>query len=88
VIDGGDYGIIDNNIQAQGAPFPVSGIAGGSDLSAVMAVPEPGSLSIVGLAAASLVVGLSPSSSISRIGRRPTSHARGSTHHVPLRTFP
>jgi fibronectin-binding autotransporter adhesin len=59
VIDGGDYGIIDNNIQAQGAPFPVSGAvssasaAGG--LAGVTAVPEPASLSLVGLAAASLL---------------------------------
>jgi hypothetical protein len=59
VIDGGDYGIIDNNITAQGAPFPVSGgvvsseSAGG--LAGVTAVPEPASLSIVGLAAASLL---------------------------------
>jgi MYXO-CTERM domain-containing protein len=38
VIDGGDYGIIDNNITAQGAPFPVSGSV---SLSGVTAVPEP-----------------------------------------------
>jgi hypothetical protein len=57
VIDGGDYGIIDNNIQAQGAPFPVSGVASveSAGLAGVTAVPEPASLSIVGLAAASLL---------------------------------
>ena len=50
-IDGGDYGIIDNNIQAQGAPFS----AGGSAISGVTAVPEPGIGSLaVGIAAAGL----------------------------------
>jgi hypothetical protein len=39
VIDGGDYGIIDNNIQAQGAPFPTGGAASG--LTEATAVPEP-----------------------------------------------
>jgi len=56
VIDGGDYGIIDNNVQAQGAPFPTSGSAvAGASLSGVTAVPEPASLSIIGLAAAGLM---------------------------------
>jgi hypothetical protein len=54
VVDGGDYGIIDNNIQAQGAPFPVSGSASDSGLAGVTAVPEPASLSVLGLAAAGL----------------------------------
>jgi hypothetical protein len=57
-IDAGDYGIIDNNIQAQGTPFPVSGSVGGVEsagLSGVTAVPEPASLSVVGLAAAGLL---------------------------------
>jgi autotransporter-associated beta strand protein len=54
VIDGGDYGIIDNNIQAQGAPFPVSGSVSDSGLAGVTAVPEPASLSVIGLAAAGL----------------------------------
>jgi hypothetical protein len=52
VIDGGDYGIIDNNIQAQGPAFPTSGFAAvPAAPSAVTAVPEPTSLSFVGLAA-------------------------------------
>jgi hypothetical protein len=59
VIDGGDYGIIDNNIQAQGAPFPVSGAVASESavggLSGVTAVPEPASLSVLGIAAASLL---------------------------------
>jgi hypothetical protein len=61
VIDGGDYGIIDNNITAQGAPFPVSGaVSGGSSsagLAGVTAVPEPASLSVLGLGAAALFGG-------------------------------
>ena len=51
VIDGGDYGIIDNNNQAQGAPFDTSGGAGGATLSGVTAVPEPATLSVLGLGA-------------------------------------
>jgi hypothetical protein len=52
VIDGGDYGIIDNNIQAQGAPFPVSGAVDGASagLSGVTAVPEPTGILAAGLA--------------------------------------
>ena len=57
VIDGADYGITDNTIQLQGAPFPgvVFGAGAstfGASLSGVTAVPEPASLSVVGLAAA------------------------------------
>jgi autotransporter-associated beta strand protein len=59
VIDGGDYGIIDNNVQAQGAPFPTSGAisASGASLSGVTAVPEPASLSVLGIAAAAMIGG-------------------------------
>ena len=52
VIDGGDYGIIDNNIQQQGAPFDVSGVV---SLSGVTAVPEPATLSVLGIAALGLL---------------------------------
>ncbi len=53
VIDAADYGIIDNTIQLQGDPIPVEGfaIAAGGSLSAVSAVPEPASLSLLALAA-------------------------------------
>jgi autotransporter-associated beta strand protein len=49
IIDGADYGIIDNTIQLQGPPIPVTGGAG---LSGVAAIPEPASLSLIGLGAA------------------------------------
>jgi hypothetical protein len=39
-IDAGDYGVIDNNVQAQGAPFPTSETVG-NNLANVTAVPEP-----------------------------------------------
>jgi autotransporter-associated beta strand protein len=55
VIDGGDYGVIDNNIQAQGPGFPTSGATASASLSGVTAVPEPASLSLIGLGAASLL---------------------------------
>jgi autotransporter-associated beta strand protein len=63
VIDAADYGIIDNTIQLQGAPFPGvndtwasgAGASASAGLSGVTAVPEPASLSIVGLAAAALM---------------------------------
>ena len=58
VIDAGDYGIIDNTFQLQGAPIPMTGgvaSAAGAGLSGVTAVPEPASLSILGLAAAALM---------------------------------
>jgi hypothetical protein len=45
VIDAGDYGIIDNTFQLQGAPIPMNG--GASGLSGVAAVPEPTSLALV-----------------------------------------
>jgi fibronectin-binding autotransporter adhesin len=48
-----DYTIIDFNVGIQGAVFPTGSGAGG--LSGVSAVPEPASLSIIGLAAASLM---------------------------------
>jgi autotransporter-associated beta strand protein len=53
VINGDDYASIDFNVNAQGAPFPTSGSVDGS--LAVTAVPEPTSLSVIGLAAASLM---------------------------------
>jgi hypothetical protein len=49
-ITGDDYFIIDSNFPAQGAPFFVSGGAGG-----VQAVPEPASMGLLGLATAGLV---------------------------------
>ena len=49
VIDAADYGIIDNTIQLQGAPIPMSGEAIASGLTAV---PEPASLTLVAVAAA------------------------------------
>ena len=52
IISGDDYAAIDFNIVAQGAPFPTSGSAG---LSGVTAVPEPASLSVLGLGAAALM---------------------------------
>jgi autotransporter-associated beta strand protein len=58
VIDAADYGIIDNTIQLQGAPFPgwdSPGSIASASLSGVTAVPEPASLSVLGLAAASLL---------------------------------
>jgi hypothetical protein len=50
VIDAGDYGIIDNTFQLQGAPIPMNG--GGVSISGVTAVPEPASLTMLGLTAA------------------------------------
>jgi hypothetical protein len=60
IVDGADYGVIDNTIQLQGAPFPgvvfgapelaASSLSGGG-LSGVTAVPEPAGLSVVALAA-------------------------------------
>ncbi|MEA2711718.1 MAG: hypothetical protein QOF78_4319, partial [Phycisphaerales bacterium] len=52
IVSGDDYSTIDFNYAAQGAPFPTSGSAG---LAGVTAVPEPASLSVIGLAAASLL---------------------------------
>ena len=57
VIDAVDYGIIDNGIQLQGAPIPINpaSSAAAAGVSGVTAVPEPASLSVIGLAAASLL---------------------------------
>jgi hypothetical protein len=55
VIDAGDYGIIDNTIQLQGDPIPVNGAVAGAGLVGVATVPEPASLSVLGVAAASLL---------------------------------
>jgi autotransporter-associated beta strand protein len=52
IVSGDDYSTIDFNYAAQGAPFPTSGSAG---LSGVTAVPEPASLGLFGLAAAGLL---------------------------------
>jgi hypothetical protein len=52
VIDGGDYGIIDNNVPAQGAAFPTSSSVG---LSGVTAVPEPSACGFAILTAAALI---------------------------------
>jgi hypothetical protein len=63
VIDGADYGVIDNTIQLQGAPFPgvVFGAASASSggLSGVTAVPEPaaGGIALVTAAAAGMLRG-------------------------------
>jgi len=54
VIDGGDYGLIDNNNQAQGAPFPTSGAAS-AELSGVTAVPEPSTFGVALVAGAGLL---------------------------------
>ena len=51
-IDAADYGTIDNSIQFQGPPIATSGSAGA--LAGVTAVPEPASLSVLGLACAGL----------------------------------
>jgi len=42
-----DYGIIDFNVGIQDAPFPTGA---GADLSGVTAIPEPGSLGLLGFA--------------------------------------
>ena len=56
VVNADDYGVIDFNILAQTTPFPTGGDAGSSaGLAGVAAVPEPASLSVLGLAAASLL---------------------------------
>ena len=60
MIDGADYGVIDNTIQLQGAPFPgvVFGAASrrpAASLSGVTAVPEPSACGFAILAAAALL---------------------------------
>jgi hypothetical protein len=59
VIDGGDYGVIDNNIQAQGPAFPTSGAApltsASAGLAGVTAVPEPSAFGFAIFAAAGLL---------------------------------
>jgi hypothetical protein len=52
-ITGDDYFVIDSNFSAQGAPFFVSGGAGG--VAGVQAVPEPASIGLIGLAATALL---------------------------------
>jgi hypothetical protein len=42
VIDAGDYGLIDNAFQLQGAPIPVNSSAA-AEMSGGTAVPEPSS---------------------------------------------
>jgi len=49
VIDGGDHGVIDNNIQVQGAPFPTSA-SSGAETAAVTVVPEPTAMIVMLLA--------------------------------------
>src|SRR4030095_1593215 len=51
IISGDDYSTIDFNILAQGAPFPTAGSAG---VSGVAAVPDPASISLLGLGAPAL----------------------------------
>ena len=63
LVDGGDYGVIDNTFSLQGAPIPTGAdivAAGGSaaaaaSMSGVTAVPEPASLSMLGIAAAAML---------------------------------
>jgi hypothetical protein len=57
IIDASDYGIIDNTIQLQGDPIPTNGSVAGLGLHAVTAVPEPTSLSVLGLTAAASLLG-------------------------------
>jgi hypothetical protein len=52
VIDAGDYGIIDNTIQLQGAPIPMSGAVADASLAGVTAVPEPASMLVLTAAGA------------------------------------
>jgi autotransporter-associated beta strand protein len=54
-VSGDDYSAIDFNILAQGAPFPTSASAG-TGLSGVVAVPEPATLSVIGLGAVGLML--------------------------------
>ena len=56
MIDGGDYGIIDNNIQAQGAPFPTS-TSSGAVTAAVTIVPEPTAAIVMLLATLATLAG-------------------------------
>jgi hypothetical protein len=51
VIDAADYGIIDNTIQLQGAPFPMGAALASSSINAV---PEPAACGVAILAACSL----------------------------------
>jgi len=58
VIDGADYGIIDNTVQLQGAPFPgvtFGAAAADGGLSSVSAVPEPSACGFAVLGAAALL---------------------------------
>jgi len=55
VIDGADYGVLDNTIQLQGAPIPgVNGASGA--LAGVTAVPEPSVCGFAAVAAVGLIV--------------------------------
>ena len=57
VVNADDYGVIDFNILAQKDPFATNGTvtSSGASLAGVTAVPEPASLSVLGLAAAGLL---------------------------------
>jgi hypothetical protein len=55
VIDAADYGIIDNAIQLQGPPIPAGTYPASARAVTVAAVPEPSSLPMLGVAAASLL---------------------------------
>jgi hypothetical protein len=59
VIDVADYGVIDNSIQLQGAPFPgvsfASADASSAGMSGVTAVPEPSACGLAFAAAAGLL---------------------------------
>ena len=55
VIDGADYGIIDNSIQLQGPPIPAGTYPASAGTVAVAVVPEPASLSVLCVAAASVI---------------------------------
>jgi hypothetical protein len=62
VIDGADYGVIDNSVQLQGAPFPAgtypgaaAGASSAATITGITVVPEPGALGVPAMAAMAAV---------------------------------